>query len=158
MKKHISSPVYLLILPPFALLFSFYTLSCVITTAEAVTAGDMTKCLMGILNFLWCLVLASVFFFALNRVCCVVWVEDGSVQRRGLFGGFRKTVPIQEIQNIQIINLRREGKKICLIDGGSHGFDRMRKDSYICLNSSRRNMEFIRSFWSGEIKENPILF
>ncbi len=107
-------------------------------------------------GLLWFVVLGSVFCFSLwclNRFACVVWLEDGIIKRKGLFGGFYKECPVASIQKVVIRYAWREGDHIYLVDDSTHRFDGIRKDSYISFPKTKKNLEFVHTFWSGTVEK-----
>ena len=107
----------------------------------------------GYLAFCVFLVLSCFFLWFLNRLACVVWVEEDVVKRKGLICGFYKECPIKSIEKVKIQHAWREGDFIYLVDSSIHKFDRLRKDSYICFRKNKNNLTFLRTFWSGEIEK-----
>ena len=107
----------------------------------------------GYLAFFVFLFLSCFFLWFLNRLACVVWIEDDVVKRKGLICGFYKECPIESIQRVKIQYAWREGDFVYLIDSSIHKFDRLRKDSYICFRKNKNNLTFLRTFWSGEIEK-----
>lgn len=89
-----------------------------------------------------------------DRLVYVITYEDGKITRKGIFGGFHKECPVSSIQKVVIRYVWREGEYIYLVDDSSCHFDSARKDSYICFAKTKKNLAFVRTFWSGEIKEN----
>lgn len=109
--------------------------------------------LFGVTFGIFCFLL-----FALNRSACVVWFEDGIVKRKGLLRGFYKECPVQAIQTVKIQYVSRQvGFKtfIFLVEDqtpADQKFWRMRKDSYISFRKNKKNLAFLRTFWSGKIE------
>ena len=105
---------------------------------------------LGIVCFLLC---------SLNRGACIVWVENGMVKRKGLFCGFYKECPVRAIQTVKIKHLPRDigiGPFIFLIDDRTQPYKkflRTRKDSYICFRKTKKNLEFLQTFWKGKVEE-----
>jgi hypothetical protein len=95
----------------------------------------------------------------LNRTACIIWLEDGIVKRKGLIRGFYKECCIDSIRKVKIHHSHREvgfGAFIYLADDRSPEFAkflRMRKDSYISFRKNKKNIEFLRTFWQGQIEE-----
>lgn len=107
----------------------------------------------GYLSFAVFLLLSCFFLWYLNRAACIIWVEDGIVKRKGLICGFYKECRIDAIQAVSVRYVWRSGDFLFLIDTSTHKFNHMRKDSYICFFKTRKNLDFLRTFWKGEIKE-----
>lgn len=93
------------------------------------------------------------FLIVINRMMCTVRLENGTIKRQGLCGGFYKELNIRDIQNVVFYLSYKEGMFIYLIDDSEHKFDRVRSDSYICFPKTEANLQFVRSFWDKEIAE-----
>jgi hypothetical protein len=95
----------------------------------------------------------------LNRAACVVWIEDGMIKSKGLIHGFYKECSVRSIQVVRIKYVHREvgfGTFIYLIDDRTQAYKkflRIRKDSYICFRKNKKNLAFLRTFWSGKIEK-----
>ena len=107
----------------------------------------------GLLAFGIFLCLSLFFLWSLNRLACVVWIENGTVKRKGLIYGFYKQIAVSNIKSVVVKHTWREGDFIYLVDDSTYKFNRARKDSYVCFAKTKKNLELLRSFWSGEIKE-----
>lgn len=140
-----------------AIAFSLLLLPMTVSGAAEVIRYALRSNLHAAVNTLFYMVLSigviALLLFTANRLACVIWVEDGFVKRKGLFGGFHKEVNIRDIQSIVIRPLYKEGDCLCLVDNSTYKFDRARRDSYICFPKTKANMEFVRSFWDKEIEE-----
>jgi hypothetical protein len=92
----------------------------------------------------------------LNRAVCVVWLEDGMIKSKGLIHGFYKECSVRAIQTVKIKYVHREGTFIYLVDDRTQSYEkffRTRKDSYICFRKNKKNLAFLRTFWSGTIEK-----
>ena len=150
MKKTVSSLFSLIVLPVLVLCFACLSVLCLIV--DILNIQEKAPYGKG---FLWCgifLAVAYLFFWYLNRMACFVWIEDGLVKRKGLFYGFCKECKIESLQSVTIFRLWREGDFICFIDDSRHRFDRCRKDSYICVKKTKRNMAAVQSVWNKPIE------
>ena len=113
----------------------------------------------GLLLFVPLFGLDCFLLWFLNRAACVVWIEDGMIKRKGLIRGFYKECSVRSIQAVQIKYVHREvgfGTFIYLIDDRTRPYKkflRIRKDSYICFRKNKRNLAFLRTFWSGEVEK-----
>ena len=113
----------------------------------------------GLLLFVPLFGLGCFLLWFLNRAACVVWIEDGMIRRKGLIRGFYKEYSVRSIQAVQIKYVHREvgfGTFIYLIDDRTQPYKkflRIRKDSYICFRKNKRNLAFLRTFWSGEVEK-----
>ena len=115
--------------------------------------------------FVLCLVLTLAFFSLqyTNRAACVVWVEDGMIKRKGLLFGFYKELPIRSIRTVRIQRNFFEKpyvkSYIYLIPDASpkrQKHSHIFKDSYICFSKNKKNLAFLRTFWSGEVESRFI--
>lgn len=96
---------------------------------------------------------ASLFLlWALNRTAPIVWVENGILKRRGLLYGFYKECPIKDIQTVKERYVRHDGDYIYIINNSTHQFNQLRKDSYICFRKTKKNLQFLNTFWHGNIQ------
>ena len=124
-----------------------------------VVFGDTREIWAGLLLFGVLFGLGCFLLWFLNRAACVVWVEDGMIKRKGLIRGFYKECSVRAIQTVQIKYVHREvgfGTFIYLIDDRTQPYKkflRIRKDSYICFRKNKKNLAFLRTFWSGEIEK-----
>ena len=107
----------------------------------------------GFLIFIFSFSFSCFLVWYLNRAACVVWIEDDFVKRKGLFWGFYKEAPVIAIQSVVVQYVRGEGALIFLVDNSRHQFYRIRKNSYISLRKTKKNIAFIRSFWNRGIKK-----
>ena len=97
------------------------------------------------------LCLFFLFLWFLNRLACVVWIENNTVKRKGLIYGFYKECAVPSIQSVVIRHAFREGDFVYLVDGSIYRFNRTKKDSYICFCKTKKNLKFLQTFWSGEV-------
>ena len=95
----------------------------------------------------------------LNRAVCVVWLEDGMIKSKGLIHGFYKECSVRAIQTVKIQYVLHEvgfGTFIYLVDDRTQPYKkflRIRKDSYICFRKNKKNLAFLRTFWSREVEK-----
>ena len=124
-----------------------------------VVFGELQEIGPGFLLFGVFFGFGSFLLWFLNRAACVVWFEDGMIKRKGLIRGFYKECSVRAIQTVQIKYVHREvgfGTFIYLIDDRTQPYKkflRIRKDSYICFRKNKKNLAFLRTFWSGEIEK-----
>ena len=155
MKKIISSRSALVACIYACVVFFGFT---IIGLALAIAAQGIEK-IIGILISIFFLSMLCLLVMCLNRTACIIRVEDGIVKRKGLIRGFYKECRIDSIRTVKIHYSHREvgfGAFICLVDDRSPEFAkflRMRKDSYICFRKNKKNLEFLRTFWYGQIEE-----
>ncbi len=124
-----------------------------------IISGEPEEIAVGLFLFVCAFGLGCFLLWFLNRAACVVWIEDGMIRRKGLIRGFYKEYSVRSIQAVQIKYVRRDvgfGTFIYLIDDRTRPykkFFRIRKDSYICFRKNKRNLAFLRTFWSGEVEK-----
>ena len=156
MKKIISSRSALVLHSYAVIVFfalPFFFLWPVISKTTSPGEKAMELLLFGFTFGMFCFLL-----FSLNRSACVVWFEDGLVKRKGLFRGFYKECPVRAIQTVKIQYVSQQvgfGTFIFLVEDRKpedRKFLRMRKDSYISFRKNKKNMAFLRTFWSGKIE------
>ena len=155
MKKIISSRSALVACVYACVVFFGFTITGL---ALAIAAQGKEK-IIGILISIFLLSMLCILVVCLNRMACIIWVEDGIVKRKGLIRGFYKECRIDSIRTVKIHHSHREvgfGAFIYLVDDRAPEFAkflRMRKDSYICFRKNKKNLEFLRTFWSGEVEK-----
>ena len=103
-----------------------------------------------ILHFISAALFILVLFF-LNKRCNLVYFFDDSLERRGLFFGFKKKLDIKSIKKIEKITFPRDGTYYLLQDGNSSCIERTGKNAGICIPYTQKGDEFIKLFWKGEI-------
>lgn len=158
MKKIISSKlslflgIYLLI---FCLGIAFLFLAAMLS--ENVQAKEKIICFLCLI---FSLAMSFLGLWYMNRGACVVWVENGVVKSKGLICGFYKECPVSAIRRVKKVYVGRNqgarGTFIFLVTDRNCKYKKflnMRKDSYLCFGKNKKNIEFLRTFWSGEIEE-----
>ena len=89
---------------------------------------------------------ALFFLYGMNRICPVVWVEDGILHRRGLFFGYRRSCPVEGIQRIVSV-LPTTGEKALFFEDGQAGvYIPGNKACYISLKDTPANRRFVADF------------
>ena len=121
--------------------------------------GKLEEIWFWLLFFGSCFGLLCFSVWSLNRAACIVWIEDGMIKRKGLIYGFYKECSVRTIQTVKIKYAHKDagfGTFIYLIDDRTQPYKkflRLRKDSYICFRKNKKNLAFLRTFWSGAIKK-----
>lgn len=148
-KKIVSSKFWLI----FGVIFIIALIAVIPLEIQTIASRFATT--YDIVMFGMCLLVTliiAVFLFIINRLSCLVWYENGTLKRKGLFWGFEKEVKIEDIDRIEVTTLSRDATYFVFVDGNSrHGNERIRKDSFICIQKTDKNRQFIRSFWNGRI-------
>ncbi len=125
----------------------------------AVFGGEVQKIGEGLLFFCVLFGFGCFPLWFLNRTACVVWIEDGVVKRKGLIFGFYKECPVRSIRIVRVRyspHSQGSGSFVYLIDDNTQPYKkflRTRKDGYISFRRTRKNLEFLRSFWDGPLDE-----
>ncbi len=154
--KKILSSRSALVLCSFSVLL-FWELSLI--ALGVVVFGKPQEIGAGLLLFVALFGLGCFLLWFLNRAVCVVWLEDGMIKSKGLIHGFYKECSVRAIQTVKIQYVNREvgfGTFIYLVDDRTQHYKkflRIRKDSYICFRKNKKNLAFLRSFWSGTIEK-----
>ena len=123
--------------------------------------GSVGENIFGFLLFAFFIAMLWLMVWTLNRAACIVWVEDGKVKSKGLIWGFYKECPILSIRKVKIeYSLHEAGRRaqkfIYLVNDGAEEykrFFRVRKYGYISFKKNKKNLEFLKTFWSGPIEE-----
>ena len=155
MKKIISSRSAL-VLCSFST-FLFWGLSLI--PLGLVVFGEPQEIGMGLLLFGVLFGFGCFLLWFLNRAACVVCIEDGMIKRKGLIRGFYKECSVRAIKTVRTKYVYREvgfGTFIYLIDDRTQPYKkflRIRKDSYICFRKNKKNLEFLHTFWPGEVEK-----
>ena len=92
------------------------------------------------------------FLWGMNSICCLVWVEDGILHRRGLLFGHRRCCAVNDIQRLEAVSTPRGGSWIYIVDSAPGVFENALKSSYICLENTTANRAFIASFCGRMIR------
>ena len=158
MKKIISSKLALFLGAYLMVICLFFAIVCLgAAFSNNTPTNEKLICLFGFIVFLAVTFLG---LWCMNRGACVVWVENGIVKSKGLIIGFHKECPLSSIRSVKIKSIihRRgfQGDFIFLVTDRTDDhkkFINTRKDSYLCFGKNKKNLEFLRTFWSGEIEE-----
>lgn len=94
--------------------------------------------------------LISLFF---NRSCNYVYYQNGILERRGFFFGFKKKIEVKNIIRVEKIFLHLDGEYFLLFDGKSNVLERIKKNSAIFVPFNDEGLDFIKCFWEGEISK-----
>ena len=155
MKKIISSRSALVLCSFSILMFWGFSL----LPLGLVVFGESQEIGAGLLLFSAFFGLGCFLLWFLNRAVCVVWLEDGMIKSKGLIHGFYKECSVRAIQTVKIQYVLREvgfGTFIYLVDDRTQPYEkffRIRKNSYICFRKNKKNLAFLRTFWSGDIEK-----
>ncbi len=133
-----------------------------------IVSGVIQKKGAGLLIFAFFAGLTCISLWVLNRAACIIWVEDGVVKSKGFIHGFYKECPVRSIKCVKIVQLStftegtfEAGDFIFLVSDRKEEYKkflRLRKDSYIAFRKTKKNIAFLRTFWTGAFdKDSPII-
>lgn len=92
-------------------------------------------------------------FLFLNRMACIVYLEDGCIKRKGLFFGFRRECETKNVLQVREMYLYRNGNYLFLVDPQNGKLDCFSSKAYICFRDTKETRAFLRRFWSGRIRK-----
>ena len=102
------------------------------------------------------ILLLGLSLFGMNRTCCLVWLKDGVLHRRGLFMGYRRSCPVREIGQVAAVGQGRGGRYLFMEDPRPGVYQAAKRDSYICLEDTPENRRFITNFCGRMIHKRNI--
>lgn len=90
-----------------------------------------------------------------NRGACIVWLDPQRriIGRRGLFGGYRLQVSVDDVQTVVVRYEVKDGKYFYVVDRQKRSFDFIKKNSYIYLAANEKNLSFLRQIWFGPVED-----
>ena len=108
------------------------------------------------LNALYALLLlgpAVLLLYCANASGTVIYIDlkNRRIGRRGWLRGNRFEMGFEDIQQVFFASCGRGGAMIFVIDRFNKHYSIGRKRSYISLNYSQKNLDFIRRAWGGPI-------
>lgn len=92
----------------------------------------------------------------MNRVCCLVWIEDGALHRRGLLGGYHRSCASEDVQQIAAVPQGRGGRYLFVQDNHPGVYVGAKKDSFIYLEDTPENRRFLTAFCRQAVHERNI--
>ncbi len=134
-----------------ALFCGFFGIGGMINLCRALRVGEAVGWYP--LVYLLFVALAVLFLWCANRYGCLVWYEDGAIRRRGLFGGFERTVPVETIRAVETRVFLHTGTFYVLIDDSEKPYGYIYQNSSICFRRTKRSTAFVRSFWDKDMTE-----
>ena len=159
-QKKISSKGWLcfsifLILMAFLGFFAVYNIFYPIVVEEIAQRSYIGLCIVAFLYCFFGFVLYSG-FLTLNRWACIVWInkKTNQIGRKGLLGGFKFSISIDNIEDVFIISIPKQGDYIIIIDNFNKSVEGLSKKSYIRLKDTETNIKFIRQIWGKPIVKN----
>ena len=143
----------------FAALFSIFGI-VLFTISGLICIYPLLKGLINRDNMAWQVAMIMVFLsfsllgvFVGNRVGYTVIynAETNMLYRRGLFGGYKYELKIEDIQDIVIAEFYKETTYYVLIDPYNTEYGGGTKKSFIRLEKTSKNHAFIKQFWHKPI-------
>lgn len=110
---------------------------------------------------------AEIIIFALLISLCILWGnreaytvtynhKEKMLYRKGFFFGYKYQLKVEDIEEVVIGTFYREGTYYILVDPYNNRYDACYKKSFIRLQATDKNREFIELFWHRPItKEMP---
>ncbi len=84
------------------------------------------------------------FLTALNRLSCIVWHDDVHIGRKGLLFGFRYQIRLQDIKDIVVVSVTKQGQYIIIIDDFGRSVEGFSSKSFLRFEFTEKNKEFIK--------------
>ncbi len=93
--------------------------------------------------------------FIANRFGCKITYDPDKkiLYRKGLICGYKTQVKVEDIKEIIIAPFPKETTFYVLIDSVNTKYDGGSKKSFIRIEKTEKNYEFIKQFWDKPIKE-----
>ena len=111
--------------------------------------------------------IAEIIIFSFLISLCILWGnreaytvtynhKEKMLYRRGFFFGYKYQLKVEDIEEVVIGTFYREGTYYILVDPYNNRYDACYKKSFIRLQATDKNREFIELFWHRPItKEMP---
>lgn len=101
------------------------------------------------------LIFASLLIFVLNRYGYKVYYDKSNniIYRKGFICGYKCQVKIENIHDIIVAPFPKETTYYMLLDSDHTKYDGGSKKSFIRIEKTQKNEEFIKQFWDKQIKE-----
>lgn len=151
MKNKRYSASILMKIPTISLIFFSITL-VVFIVLHILQKIDVFTAVLGYV-VLPCMILFSL--VGINRYGCIVWYDEEkkTINRKGGLKGFRYSLAIDKIVDIEIVRVRGQGWFIIIIDDFNFYSNGFNKRSFIRLDYNKSNMVFISQFWDKPINK-----
>lgn len=141
MKKIISSKSWLLINLCGTLCFSSVFVYALFMFFQSVSAKSVLWLIFCILAVASLLILI-LFVIALNRLSCIVWYDGIQIGRNGLLFGFKHQIYVQEIKDIIVTSVPKQGRYVVVIDDFCNSDEGLSKKTYIRFEYTEKNKDF----------------
>ena len=109
------------------------------STTGQIIVDALLVVFFAIFLFLW--------MFALNRICSKVWYDANSqeLKRKGFFVGYKYKINISQIKEVCKKEIFKETTYLIFIDEKNNKTESGRKNSYIRIEDTPKNREFIKN-------------
>ena len=100
------------------------------------------------LSFMGCFLVFLL--FVINRFSCIVWIDfkNKVIGRKGLFGGFRYQLNVDQIKDVFVVSCPKQGDYIIIADACNQSVEGFSKKSFIRISDKWENREFIKQIWN----------
>lgn len=150
MKNKVYSSRFIVYLSLFAIGMLFVILFISICQISLHPTKTSTFIPIIIILLLWLLF----FCFILNRLGYIVIYNNKSrvLYKKGFIYGHFHEIEIDNIKDIIVVPFPKEGTYYVIIDSNNSIFDATHRKSFIRLEKTKDNQEFIEQFWDKPIK------
>lgn len=144
----------------------FFSFFCIVifsailifSTVELISGalqGKMNIVFVGLVVIIGCIGFIFLSAITLNRCGYKVIYdrENNIIYREGFICGYKCHVNVDDIKEIIIAPFPREDTYYVLVDSVNKRYDGGFKDSFIRIEKTERNREFIKQFWNKPIEE-----
>lgn len=109
-------------------------------------------CIVLIIGFAAFLVLGIT---ALNRGGCTITYNNANntLYRKGYIYGYESQIAVSQIKEIILVQLPKEPPSYVLLDDFHTMYSVFDKKSFLKIEKTKKNQEFIEQFWDKPIKE-----
>ena len=137
-------------------LFSVATIICIAYLIFNVLYEQMNFVLMYSVLIILFLCSIVLIMFSLNRFGCKVSYDYQRklIVRKGFICGYKYQIKIEDIKNIIVVTFPQEATYYVFIDSINKKYDGGSKNSFIRIEKTKKNYEFIKQFWNKPIAEN----
>ncbi len=121
----------------------------------SISAGEMNIVIVDVVLIVGYFIFLLLFIFTLNRFGYKIMYESSSntIYRKGFICGYRYKLKVDDINDIILVTFPKETTYFVLIDSYNTKYDGGTKGSFIRIEKTEKNYEFINQFWNKPIKE-----
>ena len=137
------------------ILFAIAIIVCVISMFSGIRSGQSNIMIAYMFLTLGFLAFFVLFAFILNRLGCKVTYDQDKkiICRKGFFCGYNYQIKVEDIREIIIVMFPKETTYFVLVDSFNTKYDGESKKSFIRIEKTEENLDFIKQFWDKPIKE-----